>query len=539
MTTAWDYVVIGSGSAGSVIASRLSEDPAVRVLVLEAGGTDEKYFYRRPGALGLVYQVPQLKAAADWGYHTEPLAAMDGRRMPYTRGRIVGGCSTVNGMLYVRGHRADYDDWAAAGNTGWGWDDLLPLFKRSETHEDGASDAHGGDGPLQVTRQTWVSPVSRAWVDAASTVLKAPKVEDFNTGDSEGVGLYQQTCKARRRSSASRAFLHPWLGKRPNLELWTGCLVTKLVVENGRVTGVQLRHDGAPTEVRASAEVILSAGAIGSPWILQLSGIGPADALRRVGVPVVHDLPSVGANLHDHLYCPVRYTARDTGHTSTAPHFLWGMFRDWAFDDGWFGDTFLESGGFVKTGPDQPRPDLQFLTIPWAYPEPNDDTVDKGVISKVPSFTVMPILLRPQSRGTLRLRSADPSVAPAIDPAFLVDDRDAQLLVRGLQLTREIAAASPVDRYLQTEAFPGPQARSEEALRAHLRLAGKTVYHPVGTCRMGVDGDAVVDPSLRLRGVEGLRVADASIMPTIPGGNTNAPSICIGEKAADLIRAGR
>jgi len=534
----FDHVVIGSGSAGGVIATRLSEDPTVRVLVLEAGGTDDKYFYRRPGALGLVYQVPQLKKAADWGYHTVPLSGLDDRRMPYTRGRIVGGCSTVNGMLYVRGHRDNYDRWAALGCEGWSWDEMLPLFRRSEGHEEGANDAHGAEGPLQVTRQRHCSVVSEAWVEAASAVTGAPIVPDFNTGDNEGLGIYQQTCANRRRSSVSVAFLHPALAERPNLELRTGCLVANLIVEQGRVVGVRYQRDGQVEEVRAEREVILSAGAIGSPQILQLSGIGAPDRIRELGIEVVHELAGVGENLHDHLYCPLRYEAtRDTGHTSTAPHFLWGMFRDYFFNQGWFGETFLEGGGFVKTDPSQPRANLQYLTIPWAYPEPNDDEGQDTAISKVPSFTMMPILLYPKSRGSVRIQSADPNDAPAIDPAFLVEPEDMEVLLHGVKQSREIAATDPVRKYLRAEAFPGPQVQSDDALRAHIRLASKTVYHPVGTCKMGVDADAVVDPQLRLRGLEGLRVADASVMPEIVGGNTNAPTIAIGEKAADLIRA--
>ena len=533
----WDYIVIGSGSSGGVIATRLAEDPTLRVLVLEAGGTDQKYFYKRPGGLALVYQVPQLKQAADWGYKTVPLKAMDNREMPYTRGRIVGGCSTVNGMLYVRGHRDNYDQWASEfGCEGWSYDEVLPLFKRSEGHEEGSSDFHGGSGPLQVSRQQDCSVVSDAWVEAASTVCAAPMLSDFNGAEQHGVGTYQQTCANRRRSSVSVAFLNPALERCANLELRINALVSKLVIERGRVTGVRYVQGGEEHVVYADREVILSAGAIGSPQILMLSGIGPAAHLREHGIEVVHDLPGVGENLHDHLYVPLRYHATaDTGHTSTAPHFLWGMFRDFAFNKGWFGKTFLEGGGFVKTDASKVRPDLQFLTIPWAYPEPNDDVMDQGTIAKSHSFTVMPILLYPESRGSVRLRSAEPGAAPAIDPAYLVDDADMKVLLRGIEYSREIAATDPVAKYFKGEAFPGPQAKSEKALRAHIRLAAKTVYHPVGSCKMGVDELSVVDPTLKVRGLEGLRIADASIMPRIVGGNTNAPSIMIGERAADLI----
>lgn len=533
----WDYIVIGSGSAGGVIATRLTEDPAVKVLVLEAGGTDEKYFYRRPGALGLVYQIPQLKKSADWGYKTVPLPAMDNREMPFTRGKIVGGCSTVNGMLYVRGHRDNYDRWANdLGCDGWSWNELLPLFKYSEGHEEGTSDFHGSDGPLQVTRQQDCSPVSQAWVEAAAAVTGAAQVSDFNAGDNEGLGIYQQTCANRRRSSVGVAFLRPAL-KRPNLTLEMSALVHKLLVEDGVVVGVRYQQGDQVHEVRASKEVVLCAGAVGSPQILLLSGIGPAEHLKEHNIDVVLDLPGVGQNLQDHLFVPIRFHATaHTGHTSTAPHFLWGMFRDYVTNTGWFGKTFLESGGFVKTDPSQPRADLQFLTIPWAYPEPNDDDPENAPIDKAHSFTVMPILLYPKSRGSVRLCSADPTEAPLIDPGYLQEDEDIQVLLKGLDWARQIAQTPPLSQYMIREAFPGDSVQGEAAMRAHIRLAGKTVFHPVGSCKMGVDDMAVVDPQLRLRGLKGLRVADASIMPEIVGGNTNAPTICIGEKAAILLR---
>lgn len=533
----FDYVVIGSGSAGAVIAGRLGEDPKCRVLVLEAGGMDDTFFYRRPGALGLVYQVPQLKKAADWGYATVPLKHLDNRAMPYTRGRIVGGCSTVNGMLYVRGHRDNYDRWAELGNAGWGYDDVLPLFKRSENHEGGASAFHGAGGPLQVTRQAGCSPVSEAWVQAIAAVAGVPATDDFNGAVQEGSGLYHQTAAARRRSSASIAFLHPAIARGDNVRLECGALVTGLVIEGGRVKGVKYEQGGEAKVVYANAEVVLSAGAIGSPQVLMAAGIGPADHLKSLGIEVQLDLPGVGSNLHDHLYTPLRFHGTsDTGHTSTAPHFLWGMFRDFVFNEGWFGKTFLEAGAFLKSEPSQPRPDLQFLTIPWAYPEPNDDTLEGQTIAKSPSFTVLAVGLYPKSRGSVRLASADPRVAPLIDPNFLDDDADAQVLMRGMRLARQVAQTEPLAKYMKGEAFPGAACESEAAMRAHMRLASKTVYHPVGTCKMGSDPLAVVDSSLRLHGLTGLRVADASIMPEIVGGNTNAPTIMIGERCADLIR---
>ena len=532
----YDYVIVGADSAGCVIAHRLSADPSVRVLVLEAGGSDDSTLFRKPGMLALVYQVPRLKKKADWGYRTTPQKHLDDRRMPWTRGKILGGCSTVNGMLYIRGHRQNYDDWAAAGCEGWGYDDVLPYFKRSECHEDGESEFHGGSGPLQVTRQQGMSPVSEAFVDAISESCGVPRIEDFNGRSQEGASTYQMTCRDRLRSSTAIAFLHPALA-RPNLTLVSGATVAGLVVERGRVRGVRYSVKGAaPVEARVDREVVLSAGVIGSPQILLLSGIGPADELRALGVAPVCDLPGVGKNLHDHLMAPLRFKAtKDTGHRSTPSHFFKGMIDEYLFGRGWFGKTFLEGGAFVKSDASRTLPDIQFLSIPWAYPEPNDDGPADPVISKEHSFTILPGLIYPRSRGEVRLRTTDPFDSPDIDPQYCADDDDMKTLVRAFEMARDIAASKPLAPYLRGEATPGPGVKTDTEIRAAIRLYAKTIYHPVGTCRMGVDAAAVVDPQLRVRGIEGLRVADASIMPTIVGGNTNAPSIMIGEKAADIF----
>jgi choline dehydrogenase-like flavoprotein len=535
----YDYVVVGAGSAGCVLASRLTEDPSVRVLVLEAGGSDASPFFRKPGMLAIVYQVPRLKKRADWGYRTTPQAHMDGREMPWTRGKILGGCSTVNGMLYVRGHRKNYDDWAAAGCVGWSYRDVLPYFKRSECHEDGESEYHGGRGPLQVTRQRGTSPVSEAFVEAISHTCGVPCIGDFNGATQEGASTFQMTCRDRQRSSAAVAFLHPAL-QRPNLALVDEATVAGLVIERGHVRGVRYVKDGKMHVARAEREVLLSAGVIGSAQILLLSGIGPADELRALGIEPVCDLPGVGKNLHDHLMTPLRFLATpDTGHRSTPTHFFKGMIDEYLFGRGWFGKTFLEGGAFVKSEASQPIPDIQFHSIPWAYPEPNDDGPGNPLISKEHSFTILPSLIYPRSRGEVHLRSTDPFESPAIDPHYFEDDSDLETLVRGVEMSRDIAASKPLSGFLRGEATPGPKANTANEIRAAIRLYAKTVYHPVGTCRMGVDAMAVVGPDLRLRGeLDGLRIADASIMPTIVGGNTNAPSIMIGEKAADLVRRG-
>ncbi len=533
---AYDYVIIGAGSAGCVLASRLSEDPKARVLVIDAGSSDASPLFRRPGMLALIYQIPKLKKKSDWGYATAPQKHMNDREMPWTRSKITGGCSAVNGMLYIRGHHDDYDEWRDMGCDGWGWSDVLPLFKRSERHEDGESELHGGSGALCVSRQQDISIVSEAFRDATAKVCNVPVIDDFNGPSQEGASSYQQTCADRRRSSTSVAFLYPALA-RPNVQFIDEALVTGIVIEKGRARGVSFVRRGEPQTVQADVEVILAAGVIGSAQILMLSGIGPADHLRSVGVDVVCDLPGVGKNLHDHLMAPLRFLAtKDTGHTSTPSHFIGGMINDFLFDKGWIGKTFLETGAFLRTSiAADARPDLQMLSIPWAYPEPNDDGPGEPTICKTPCFTMLPGLIRPKSRGEVLLRSKDPSVAPIMDPHYLEHDDDMKVLVEGMRLAREIAASEPLAKYLLEEATPGPKATSEDDLRAAVRLYGKTIYHPVGTCKMGVDATSVVDPKLRVYGIEGLRIADASIMPKIVGGNTNAPSIMIGEKAADLV----
>jgi choline dehydrogenase len=532
----FDYIVIGAGSAGCVIASRLSEMRDARVLILEAGGSDSSVLFRKPGMLALVYEIPALKEKTDWGYRTTPQPHMDNRQMPWTRGKLVGGCSSVNGMLYLRGNRANYDEWASWGNEGWSYNDVLPYFKKSECHEDGESEFHGSSGPMLVSRQTGISVISEALQESIANVCNVPVLSDFNGAQQEGASTFQMTCGNRLRSSTAVAFLHPALD-RPNLHVVSEALVTRIMIEKGRACGVTYVKDGKKHIAYADAEVILSAGAINSPQILMLSGIGPADHLKSVGISPIHDLQGVGLNLHDHVLVPLRYLAtRDTGHRSTPSHFFAGMFQEFVLQRGWMGKTFLEGGAFVKSDPSRPIPDLQFHSIPWAYPEPNDDGPEKPTISSKYSFTIMPGIIYPESRGEIRLATDHPADAPLINPNYYKEDIDMQSMIKGIEITREVAKTEPLSRYMRGEATPGLDTCSDADLRAFVRLYTKTIYHPVGTCKMGVDPLAVVNPALKVCGIEGLRVADASIMPKITGGNTNAPSIMIGEKASDLIK---
>jgi choline dehydrogenase len=530
-----DYVVVGAGSAGCAVARRLAESGA-SVILLEAGKRDDKglakALFEIPGAVSIMHSTPQLKPVFDWGFKSVPQKNAWNRTIPQTRGKVLGGSSSVNGMLFVRGNRKNYDDWAAEGNKGWAFEDVLPAFRKLEDWEDGGSELRGSNGPLKVTRQRNLTEAAHAFMEATSTKLGVPVIDDYNGESQEGVAIFQQTVGAGTRYSTSKGYLHD--GGLPNLTIVTEAHVSRVVIEGSRATGVELLGKDGTSVIHASREVILSAGVYGSPQLLMLSGVGPSDHLRSHGIDVKADLP-VGDNLHDHLFVPISFSMASALRKPTPYYFLSNLARErLKRGSTWAAGSSFESVGFVRTSYAQEIPDLQLHQLYWVYPVPNQDDTEKRVIppSTKPGCSVFPTLIYPESRGTVRLRSADPSDTPLIDPGYLRSSRDADVLMEGIAMVRDVMAEAGDNK---GEIGPGPKYFSEAAMRRELPNYVHSVYHPVGSCRMGVDERAVVDPELKVRGIDGLRVADAAIMPSITGGNTNAPSIMIGERAAELI----
>lgn len=518
----YDYIIVGAGSAGCVLANRLSEDPSVKVLLLEAGGRDTRKDIRMPAAFSKLFKGP-----CDWAYYTEPEAQLGNRALYWPRGKVLGGSSSLNAMIYIRGHRHDYDQWRDLGNPGWGYSDVLPYFKRSEDQERGASEFHGAGGPLHVSDLRSPNPLSEAFVEAAeqSGFKRNP---DFNGDSQEGFGLYQVTQWQGQRHSAAAAFLQPAI-RRPNLTVRTDVQVFDILFEGKRAALVSFQHGNGSAQERAQREIILSAGAIGSPQLLMLSGIGPAGHLRTLDIPVVCDLPGVGANLQDHPAVPIACECSQPISLAGAES-LSNLIRYMAFKKGPLTSNVGEAGGFIKTSAALPAPDLQYHFAPGYFVEHGFQQI------KEHAYTLGPTLLHPYSRGRITLRSSNPLDAPSIRANYFDDPRDLQTMLEGLKVARALLAADAFARYRKGELCPGPAAKDDTALRAHMVKYAETLYHPVGACRMGNDSAAVVDSELRVRGVEGLRVVDASVMPTLPGGNTNAPTIMIAEKAADLIK---
>ncbi|MFJ8489528.1 GMC family oxidoreductase [Streptomyces sp. NPDC094038] len=512
-----DYVVVGAGSAGCAVAARLSADPSVTVILLEAGGPDERpEIHHADAASVLSLLTADWRGEIDWGYETEPEAGMDGRRIPVARGKVLGGCSSVNALMWVRGSRHDYDRWVTEGATGWSYDDVLPYFRRAESYSGGGSELRGAEGPVRVRQLDRPSPLASAFVAAAGELgHDAAGDGDYNGARQDGFGFLYQTNRddAGGRCSAADAYLRPALD-RPNLTVLTGARTTRLLLDTGhdgaRVTGVEyVRGGDAPARIRADREVIVSAGAFESPKLLMLSGIGPADHLRAHGIHCVRDLPGVGAGLQDHLFTPVCYQSLQE-HPSGALLSEAGLFTHTPVAD--------------QDGP----PDLQFTFGPVKF-LPAGAPADQW---EGPGLTFAPIAVLPHSRGRVRLRDADPESNAVISAGYLTSAADLDVLVYGVELARELAATRALDAFRGDELGPGKDVTTPAELRAYVAANATTLWHPAGTCRMGSGPDAVTDPELRVHGIEGLRVADASVMPSIVAGNTHAPSVMIGERAA-------
>lgn len=520
---AYDTIIIGAGSAGCVLAARLSENPDHQVLLIEAGGEDKHPFIHMPAGFTRLIHNTEL----NWGYRTEPQEHLDGRRLYWPRGRVLGGSSAINAMCYCRGHPVDYQQWTADGASGWGWDQVLPYFKKSEDHEDGASEYHGEGGPLAVSSLRHANALSAVFLEAAEEA-GYPRTDDFNGPRQRGFDYYQVTQRGGRRASAATAYLKP-ARKRPNLTVWTRSLAEKVLLSGNRAEGVSVFREGASQEVHGE-RVILSGGTINSPQLLMLSGIGPADHLRSLGIDVILDLPGVGSNLQDHLdvctltaiHVPVTYD--HLNEFMVGLRYLFGRRGPGA-------SNIAEAGGFVVSGlknggAEDDRPDIQLHFVPALL-----DDHGRGKLGGH-GVTIHSCPLRPKSRGTIRLLGTDPMEAPAIQPRYLSEEYDRRMMLECVRVARSIFSQDAFSPYRGDEILPGADVVSDEDVMAFIRRKAETIYHPVGTCRMGNDDTSVVRPDLGVHGIENLCVVDASVMPALVSGNTNAPTIMIAEKFA-------
>ncbi len=523
----YDYIVVGAGSSGCVLANRLSADPHNRVLLLEAGGPDRSPWIHIP----IGYYRTIFDKRLGWGYESAPNPGLKGRRIPYPRGKVLGGCSSINGMAWVRGQAADYDHWRQLGNDGWSFSDVLPYFKRSEDYDKGDSALRGRGGPVKVSIVPDARPICDAFLTAAEEA-GIPRADDYNGAEQEGVALFQTSSRDGRRCSAAVAYLKP-VRSRVNLHVETNALTTAIKVVDGRAVEVAYEKGGESRRVGAAREIILAAGAINSPQILQISGIGAPDMLRAAGIETVVALPGVGANLQDHPQIRLVHELREPRSVNDEVRSIFGKARTFLrYVLTRSGPMALSAGQvtlFARALPESATPDIQFHFIPFSADGPGKSLHSySGVTSSV-------CCLRPQSRGRVEITSADPRQAPAIRLNFLGEAADQRVMVEGFKVARRIAETSAFASQVVAERIPGPEVRSDDEILDYVQATASTIFHPVGTCRMGPDEKAVVDPQLRVRGVAGLRVADCSIMPTLVSGNTNAPAIMIGEKAADMI----
>ena len=523
---AYDYVIAGAGSAGCVLANRLSADPRNRVLLLEAGGRDDWFWIHIP--VGYLYCMGDPRT--DWGYRTEPEAGLNGRALNYPRGRVLGGSSSINGMIYMRGQACDYDGWRQAGNVGWGWDDVLPWFRKSENHFAGADAHHGADGEWHVQEQRLRWDILDAFRDAAEAA-GIPKTDDFNRGDNEGSGYFRVNQRGGWRWSSAKAFLRPAL-RRPNLRVETGAVVHRIAIDGRRATGIVYARDGALWLAKAG-EVVLAGGAVGSPAMLEHSGIGDGARLRALGIDPVLHLPGVGENLQDHLQIRCAYKVAGVPTLNMRAGSLLGkalIGLEYAlFRRGPMSMAPSQLGLFARSNTRVATANLQYHVQPLSldsFGEP---------LHAFPAFTASVCNLRPESRGSVHLATPDPAIAPAIRPNYLATEADRLVAAESIELTRRIVAQAPLARYRPEEFRPGMAAQGTAALIAAAGDIATTIFHPVGTARMGQDDEAVVDARLRVRGIDGLRVIDASVMPTITSGNTNAPTVMIAEKGADML----